>query len=422
MCDGNKYGLNKFCSGKITTEEYIWQYRDPKGRHCPDEKINVSLCKRHYEWLYISNENKKREFIQGQDLIEAIGDDLCRDFNNYDYENKVSYIYKFWLNTKTDKIILVNNDNDNDIFDSQLIKQDFETKGIFYYNGKYIIDLSPISWEIITFQKQRQPCNQRYDYKGDNMSSIYRFVNDSEAQDVSKDVSKEYYNLKAFDIEKDSVLDKWIDERSIFEECVDFINSNVYLDFDFDKLCYENEKEKEFIFRNIIILENVLLNTTQESNLELSMLLEKGIITLEVLWIIYIKYNHKFHSPNDEKRITENGILIDLFIKICSKDELNEFLQIAIEGCRNEITYRMRDFYDYVNPNLYVVKYLVPKYINNNDIILSVEKVDKIKTFTPLEFWHSTRNYTWAVYGETEKKYEYNKDETIREYLESLDA
>jgi hypothetical protein len=254
------------------------------------------------------------------------------------------------------------------------------------------------------------------------MSSVYRFVNDSEAQDVSKDVSKEYYNLKAFDIEKDSVLDKWIDERSIFEECLNFINSNVYLDFDFDKLCYENEKEKEFIFRNIIILENVLLNTTPESNLELSMLLEKGIITLEVLWIIYIKYNHKFHSPNDEKRITENGILIDLFIKICSKDELNEFLQIAIEGCRNEITYRMRDFYDYVNTNLYVVKYLVPKYINNKDIILSVEKVDKIKTFTPLEFWHSTRNYTWAVYGESEKKYEYNKDETIREYLESLDA
>jgi hypothetical protein len=421
MCDGNTYGLNKYCSGKTITEEYIWQYRDPKGRHCPDKKINVSLCKRHYEWLYISNENKKREFIQGQDLLEAIGDDLCRHFNNYDYQNKVSYIYKFWLNSKTDKIILVNNDNDkNDIFDSHMIEKEYKLKGIFYYNGKHIIELSPISWEIITFQKQRQPCNQRYDYTGDNMSSIYRFVINSEAKDVSKDVSKEYYDLKAFDIEKDSVLDKWIDERSTFEECLEFINSNMSLDL--DKLHDENEKEKEFIFRNTIILENVLLNTTPESNLELSMLLEKGIITLEVLWIIYVKYNHKFHSPNDEKRITENDILIDLFIKICSKNELNVFLQVAIEGCRNEVTYRMRDFYDYVNTNLYVVKYLVPKYINSKDIILSVEKIDKTKTFTPLEFWHSTRNYTWAVYGETENKYEYDKDETIREYLESLDA
>ena len=191
---------------------------------------------------------------------------------------------------------------------------------------------------------------------------------------------------------------------------------------DLDKLHDKNEKEKAFLFRNIIILENALLNTTPESNLEISTLIEKGIITLEVLWIVYVKHNHRLHSHNDEKLLKEIDILIDLFIKICSKAELNEFLQVAIEGCRNEVTYRMRDFYDYINPNLYVVKSLVPKHINNKDIILSVEKVDNIKTFTPLEFWHSTRNYTWAVHGEKESKYKYDKDETIREYLESLDA
>ena len=42
---------------------------------------------------------------------------------------------------------------------------------------------------------------------------------------------------------------------------------------------------------------------------------------------------------------------------------------------------------------------------------------------TPLEFWHHTKNFTWAFRGMDEtSRYDYDKDETIREYLESLDA
>ena len=107
---------------------------------------------------------------------------------------------------------------------------------------------------------------------------------------------------------------------------------------------------------------------------------------------------------------------------------------VAIEGPREKITYKQKDFYDYIRTNLYVVKRLVPKYIHNEENILiqkaedenddnddNIEKVKDIKkTMTPLEFWHSTTNYTWSTNGFQDSKYEYDKDETIREYLESL--
>jgi len=429
QCSEHLFG---YCYGNIITEKYTWQYRHYKGGHCPDEEIDVHLCKRHYEWLYLANGNKKREFIQGRDLTEAIGDDLCSVFSNYDYANKVSYVYKFWYNTETSKVILVNEHSER--FDSVMISKGYEKKGMFYYNGKFVIDLSPISWEINSFEKQRQPGNQRYDYKGDNMSSIYRFVLNSEETKASKDDKKDYYNLLPFDIEVNSVLDKWIDERSTFEECLSFITDNMglkldKLDFHFYDEEYDKAKEdkakneKYFIFKNSCLLENALLINTPESSLELEKLLEKGKISLEVLWIVYVKYNHRLHAPDNEKKITENDILINLFVKFCSKDELIEFLKVAIEGCRNEVTYRQRDFYDYVHTNLYVVKHLVPKYIKHDNIIDSVQNGNYVKLHSPLDFWYHTKNFTWAVYGMGETKhYDYDKDETIHEYLESLNV
>ena len=76
-----------------------------------------------------------------------------------------------------------------------------------------------------------------------------------------------------------------------------------------------------------------------------------------------------------------------------------------------------------MNTNLYVVKSLVPKYISHKDIILTGDTEKHDILYTPLQFWHYTINYTWAIYGNGEEhRYDYDKDESIREYLESLDA
>ena len=149
-----------------------------------------------------------------------------------------------------------------------------------------------------------------------------------------------------------------------------------------------------------------------------------------------------------------------LFIKFCNKNELKYFLTIAISGCRNEITYKQVEFYDIIYPNLYVVKRLVPEHISKNDNIVDIiynvhkskyddtsdestdeekdkeqekdEKKDKEQDednkdlvqdkMTPLEYWHNYQNYTWSFDGFNEHTYNYDKDETIRDYLESLES
>ena len=432
---------DEFCSDKIITKTYIWQYRSPKGGRAPDTLLNVGMCKRHNEWLMLANGNKKREFIQGRDITEATGDDLCSVFSNYDYANKASFIYTFWVKSEyPNDVILINEGYPK--FDSVMISKGFEKKGMFHYNGKHIVDLTPISWEITYFQRQRQPCNQRADYKGDKKSSIYRPVlnnDDNDDNDDKKDKKMNYYGLKCFDIEPKSVLDIWIEERSNFEECLDFINSNMNLNL--PALC--DKYETEFLFKYSNMLENALFNKKPDSSLDLLTLLDDDNLSLEVLWIVYVKYNHRLHAPefnygidededeNMKYSLSTNDMLINLFIKLCSADELKYLLMVAIEGPREKITYKQKDFYDYIRTNLYVVKRLVPKYIHNEENILiqkaedenddNIEKVKDIKkTMTPLEFWHSTTNYTWSTNGFEESKYEYDKDETIREYLESL--
>ena len=125
-------------------------------------------------------------------------------------------------------------------------------------------------------------------------------------------------------------------------------------------------------------------------------------------------------------------MLISLIIDRFSKDELKLFLQYAIEGCRTYNTYRMRDFYNYIHPNLTVVKMIVPKHIYYLENILcnfqTEDEKDENKKIEylllenkMLKFWKESCNYTMSFYPDRgEIRNYYDKDEDIRDYLESL--
>jgi len=178
------------------------------------------------------------------------------------------------------------------------------------------------------------------------------------------------------------------------------------------------------------------LNNSDKS-IDLLTMIKQQQITNELLWITYVKYNHYDNHSNGIK-LENNKMLISLIINTFSKDEIKLFLQYAITGCRNEITYSMKDFYDYIYPNLTVVKMIVPNYIHyienilcdfqTNDLNYDEKKNEKEEVYLPimfnriLDFWNKLQNYTMSYYpdgGEEHHYYDKNKD--IRDYLNSLD-
>jgi hypothetical protein len=525
LCEGNTYG---YCSNEpLITKEVVLNYRTPKWHFAP-KVINVNFCRKHYEWIKQKNNGLFPINIYGYDKSEAIDETLCEHFRDWNYDTKISNIYTFYYNVNTRKVILLNHDP------NFKLSYEWEKKGSFHYNGydninySNIVELTPISWEIIIFYEQKKT-NKTYKLirfvKSDNDSASNSVSSSSSVSSDADIVASEssensensdndlitcktsensansensdndvfasksnivYLTSKYITIENNSVLDKWIEDRSIFEECLDFIKQHMNIKLNYFETETETEEnqdiEKSYLFQNSIRLENALLNKNPDSTLDLLNMIEQDVITLDILWIIYIKYNHRLHSPEFSyeidtcyKSINEtyggdsnvnsggngksstlmkyNPMLISLFIKICNKEELKYFLTVAIEGCRNEITYRMNDFYDYIHPNLYVVKRIVPEHISKWENILPIPELIKDKPIkntdisiskddskddsesvnenivesasetssedimmTPLEYWHNYKNYTWSFDGK-EHIYEYDKDNTIRDYL-----
>ena len=442
LCIGNHYG---YCSEDNLIEMTgIFNYRDFKGLRYKPEPCTYVICKFHHEWTLQINNGIFPKDVYGYDESEALDETICYPFNSWNYQNKVSNIYTFFHNKDTKTIMLVNLPQESIIF-----TDDWDKKGSFHFDEYNIVELEPISWEISKFY------NQKYD---DCELKFVRFIIDYDAVPDKENIIDSSFNIsmnsaikhKNISILENSILGVWLKERSTFENCVYFIRDHMNDNngFQLRSLVDEDKNEKSYLFKYSNMLEKVLLNSnTSSSTLDFLTMLEKKYITLDVLWVVYVIYNHRLLSPqimddfdatcDTSKLLKNNDMLISLFIKFCSKDELKYFLTIAIEGRRNEITYRQREFYDYVRTNLHVVKRLVPKHIFkwenilppvtidpidelvSNDALVPIDKVEVIK-MTPLEFWHSTKNETWSFDGSRESHYHYDKDESIREYLESL--
>ena len=456
LCIGNQYG---YCSEDNLIEMTgIFNYRDFKGRRYKPEPCTYAICKLHYEWALQLNKGVFPKDVYGYDESDALDQTICYPFTNWDYENKVSNIYTFYYNKDTKKNVLVNGSlpQENIIFTEEWVK-----KGSFHFDEYNIVELEPISWEICNFYEQKSDaCELKFvrfinmDVVNDTVPDKENLIDSSFGISISSSFgisisTSSSVKHKTISILENSILGVWLKERSTFENCVYFIRDHMNDNngFQLSSLIDEDKNEKSYLFKYSNMLEKVLLNSKTTSTLDFLIMLEQGHITLEVLWVVYVTYNHRTLSPqimddfddkcDTSKLLKNNDMLISLFIKFCSKDELKYFLSVAIEGRRNEITYKRCDFYDYVRTNLHVVKRLVPEHIFkwenilplvsiepideivSNDALVPIDKVEVIK-MTPLEFWHSTVNKTWSFDGIEESHYHYDKDESIREYLEFL--
>lgn len=438
-CDG-------YCSsGNLIPEKIILQYRSLKYKY-DDTLITYYFCKRHYEWMLTINNGKPLSYVQGKDEYDAL-ECFCHT-DKYEYVSGRSNIFTFLKEKENDdssnkynrKVILI-----NECIEKLKLDEKYEVKGVFYFDGDHFIELVPLSYELQDFFKQEDFCYfklnaeenrmhriQFHTDKQDGSNSDNNDSNDSndcndsnDSNDSNNDCDKKHKQYR-------ETLYSFLEKRNNFEQMYCFVKdtmSELNRFYELNKTTLLNDETKEYTFRHMLMLECALANP--DNTINLLTMMKSGQITNELLWLTYVKHNHYSNHTNSIK-LKDNKMLISLIIDRFSKDELKLFLQYAIEGCRTYITYRLRDFYNYIHPNLTVVKMIVPKHIHYLDNILcdfqtedeKDEKKELINTLMKnkmLIFWKESCNYTMSFYPDRgEENHYYDKDENIRYYLESL--
>ncbi len=137
-------------------------------------------------------------------------------------------------------------------------------------------------------------------------------------------------------------------------------------------------------------------------------LLLNTVINRHMLWFVYIRRNHRVYS-REYKTIANVAAGIDRMESILldhirdDPDELNKLCELAINGEREEATYRQRDFHNYVEPSLSMVKKIVPAFIG---------------TALALSFWEDYKAYTSSIYSDKMHEYPFEQNQEIYEYLQ----
>jgi hypothetical protein len=137
---------------------------------------------------------------------------------------------------------------------------------------------------------------------------------------------------------------------------------------------------------------------------------EAGEITEEVLWVTYVLANHELYwSELPGRNLRKNIPLIKLFIGAGLEVRL---LLLAVSGERErELDLHIRTHHDILHENIYVVRYLVPKYFPPRSVFAvstgcGVTYTSAYKYYT--EF--SNTMYNCNPFSPSEKPFEKNQD------------
>ena len=214
-----------------------------------------------------------------------------------------------------------------------------------------------------------------------------------------------------------------------FDECLYFIDSEIrgynpgWINDEDD-----NDESKQKLYKLFLELTEALLTDDVRTirHLKLNGLLNNKLLLL----VTYVMANHELFSSTDKEKkrnMVNNVRLVELFIEAGLKKEL---LRLAISGERQrDLSIHRRDESNVLEPNLFVVQFLVPKYIGAHEKAIFDSDTDtgtdeQIAPMTPLEYWHDFSNHMWYI-GDywtqnSGQGLSFSKDEDIRAYLEKM--
>lgn len=442
-CEAREYGE---CYGHRELRKVNFLYRDKYGYKKPDEIINVCICVYHNNWLSKIHQNKPFE-MRGEFLNSALHDDLFSPFTSINRmytllkceshnKSKNDESYKDNIIEEVDiKFFLINGRN-IEKFRTLMMEEDkniirITEEGFFQTDFQYIDGL--ITEVIIEVKKISG--EMQLESLSDKLSVFYKPVPDSEMVDVgpmticeareekNPTIQTEYFVEFIPNLFRIYFTEKQKKEHyKTFQDCIDFISYEICNSIinwsrhgDVD---YDHDRDYTELFESYCNLTIALIKNDESA---IKKMQDEGKINEKVLWITYVSANHRLFSwsNNNDKSLINNTKLIELFIEF--KLETN-LLTLAISGERvRMLSVKMRDHYNILYENEFVVRFLVPKYITNSTIIYKIDDL----SLNPIEYWQYFSNSTSYIGGGfcsgLDNDETFQKNESILQYLETLE-
>ena len=433
-CEARDYG-DCYRSNEVVDVTFL--YRDSKGRTQSDEVVKVCLCQGHLHWLNNFHQNKPL-VMRGEALQYALHDDLFAPFtdkvNTYtllkaefsstvkgEKDSKKFYLFNGRDLDAMRKTVHIWNPTQKHIgiyeegfFQTTFHRNDMDTESY----EQVVIEIKPITGELAldALANQLSHVNMRVpegDFVTIGTMKVWNWFPLAENDPIYTPAEPLPKIIKTFFTEKQGA-----ENYASFEECLEFIGDELSSLINWTQLREKSPYSELGLFKHVQLLTNALLQEGDTCTSRIIEMMDSDSITPDVLWVTYIMANHRlFASQDNKKDLTQHKELVELFITQGLEKEL---LTLAISGERDRYLFsKIRPHYNNLHDNPFVVEFLVPQYVAPTDIIY--KNYNNVE-LTPLAYWHdydnTTTNGNFTGYGYTDISQTFEKNESIRLYLE----
>jgi hypothetical protein len=376
-CQANYYGD---CLGAVNLQKVLYKYVDSWGTDLPAEIIPIEMCTFHYNWLLEANTGKMPE-MAGEFVDHATDTILFAPFRAFRYAHN------------------------NTTWQLQVQAQQAEQKKQQQAQAEQAEQKQAEQQQEQAQQAQQQQAQA-----------------EQAQQEQAQAQQAEQAQAQAQQAEQKQKQDKLFED---FEECLYFIDSEIrgYNPGWTNDEEHDNVESKQKLYKLFLELTEALLTDDVRTirHLKLNGLLNNKLLLL----VTYVMANHELFSSTDKEKkrnMVNNVRLVELFIEAGLQKEL---LRLAISGERQrDLSIHRRDESNVLEPNLFVVQFLVPKYIGAHEKAIFDPDTEQIAPMTPLEYWHDFSNHMWYIgdywMQNSGKGLSFEKDEDIRAYLEKM--
>lgn len=398
--------------------DVLFLYRDKFGRHTPDETVKVCMCQAHRSVLEKYQGGRPLE-MRGEEVGWALHEDLFAPFSTH---NKTYTYLKIHMKRQADaetpeyKFCLING-RDIEKFRELMSAADpdivyISEEGIFLTHVNVgVIEMKPVTGDydidvLKNLPTYYKPALEYTIVEGQAWFGQLRV-------EENPTLETEYTIEAALPCVQAYFAQKWEDQfRSDFKECLDFMDNIDRALVDIKKLRETSPHSEEALLALVRRLTDALCADDRECIAEMQ---EAGELTEEVLWITYVLANHElFWSHIPGRNLRKNILLIKLFIHAGLHDLL---LLVAISGERERcLDNHHHTHHDILHENAYVVRYLVPKYVQPCTLI----KLRDSNDVTPISAYTYYTEFCNALYNCNpfcDKEEPFEKNETILLHL-----